>query len=214
MIYLTIFLLITLVSLLFVFYPPISQNFPTGTDKATVVQTIFTIAASVVAIIGIGEYIQKSRRKINPVFTIDNSQECTISSASYPLRAGISFSVKNEGNLTIEKERLYYMLIVPRELDITPTSGATYYSATLSPGKNVYSDTNYHCLGAIIPSLITPKRQLIVFKASLNVSMPGTFKLKYYFNSDDGFFPSSIKVNEQNEPIEGLGELTFNFIKS
>lgn len=214
MIYTLIFSIVIIFSLLFIFYPPLSSNFLTWTDKATVIQTIFTIAASIVAIIGIGEYIKKTKRKIKPVFLVYNSEEYTFLSNSYPLKIEIPFSVKNKGSLTIEKERVYYLLLAPKELDITPTSGATYYSAMLSPEKNVYSDTRYNCLGAIIPSLITPNRQLTVFNATLNVEKPGTYKLKYYFNSDDGFYPNGIKVNELNEPVEGLGEITLHFTKT
>lgn len=210
MVYVLTFALILFLTYIFVFFEPLSKNFPEWTDKATVIQTIFTVFASIIAILGIGEYIKKSRLKINPKFILTPKPKYIIYAEKFPLTYELPFYVKNDGNIAIEKHRVYYKLFIRNELRPTNLSGLQSELGELVPKQKKRNEL-FDAFGGIIPAVIFPKRSMQLFSIALFVQKPGTHKFLFYFNSDVGFFPSKMKFDEEGEPVSGLGELEISF---
>ena len=124
-----------------------------------------------------------------------------------------SFYVLNDGNLAIEKNRTYYTILIPKNIDVVFSEGIKTENATvLIPNKNNYqNDRNVYSINGIIPVLINPRRIIWLFSAKLRVGEPIHCFLKSYISTPEGYIPSCIKVDSNNEPVENFDSIRLIF---
>ncbi|MFA5829511.1 MAG: hypothetical protein WC843_03385 [Candidatus Gracilibacteria bacterium] len=175
-------------------------------DKSSITQTSWTIAGFFLAAFGLSELIEKLNRKIAPGFLMDRSEKILITLKLPPAVFDISFSVVNRGNKSLKPEdHVYFQLLIPSEI-FKEVLYIKYNGEgnLIGPLKRENSVKNgYVTIGGIINDAIHPKRCIEQFKIKMSFSKIGKYKILYFFNTENGFYPK--KYNEIN--LTGLEEL-------
>lgn len=206
------FIVLIILPFLISFHPLANEYAPTFLDKLGLAQSFFSFYAFIIALTGVWEYINNSRKHIKPdMFVNSRMKSLHIKGDAFPSHVDIDFHVLNHGNISISRGSANYTLLIPKDLHIKPVSGIKNDAGhSIVPGHRHTYDTNprYQALGGEIPVKVYPKRMRKLFVLNVIFPKPGTYTLHYYFTTDEGFFPKDVVLDGMNEPIRNLGSIT------
>ena len=208
--YILLILLLSLLSFA-IFFEPVAGKFPGWTDKATAIQTYFTILGFIFGAIGLYEVIKKINKKYEPVFLINGEDKIlSLENDILPFSVELNFYLLNKGTISLFKtNEVYYKIIFPEELsDIQITDGILSPSGDkYIPKLRKYHKEGFKVLGGIVKTTIHPKRKSQIFTIKLKFFQEGKYSIQYYFSTENGFYPTNIVADIDNEPEKNLAEI-------
>ncbi|MEK7146269.1 MAG: hypothetical protein AAB802_03740 [Patescibacteria group bacterium] len=192
----------------------VQRNTFLGILLTTPASSFYGFLAFWVTAIGLTEFFLVFKKKIRPKLIINHEKILVLSADRFPFRKNIPFRVSNEGDLTMERDKVYCRIFINKEIDFVLTEGCND-SSGFFPQVSQYVEykPDFIALGGLIPVRIMPHRLNKVFSADLTFPESGEYVIEYYFNTDAGFYPKNIlpwkkmKLNKENEPIKNLGTL-------
>lgn len=208
-----VFIVLVIIPFVIAFSPYADPYVSTFLDRLSIAQAFFTLYAFFIAITGVWEYIKNSRKHIKPEMYVNSRMKALhIKGDSFPSHVDIDFYVLNDGNISLPKASANYTILVPKELHIKPINGVKNdVGHAIVPGHRIYdSNPNFQALGGEIPVKVYPKRMRKLFVLNIVFPKPGTYVLRYYFTTDEGFFPKDVILDQMNEPIRNLGQIVLH----
>ena len=195
-----------------VYYVPfLHEAFPTWGDKFGFVGMAFTVYGFYIGLIAVYQFLKNSAKRIEPVLHFEGGEErIQVKSQQFPFEVDIPFYVFNKGNVSIQYDAANYKLLFPKTVQIRAIEGITTENGTmiLPTHSQTYMYSNQvQTLGADIPAKIFPKRSRRIFILRMTFTQPGEYGVRYYFTTDEGFFPRNV-ILRRNEPAGNLGLVT------
>lgn len=166
--------------------------------RSSFIQTTWTVIGVFIGAMGVYDFIIKQNRYIYPELLVQRSRRIDVVITGQCYEVLVDLSIRNSGSKSIKPDSyLYYTILVPDNIYqsfeyVKNNSEGNLIGPVL---REEIMFAGYRTFAGIVDCAIHPERIVKQVKIKLKFLQEGEHEIRYFFNSEEGYFPSGTSLD-------------------